>query len=239
MVHEKYGIGIYRGLEKIEVDGALKDYLVIEYAEGGKLYVLASETDRIQKYRSKESRAPKINRLGGSEWQKVRNKVKGHVSEVAQHLVKLYSERQAREGFAYSPDSEWQKEFEETFPYTETDDQLKAIEDVKADMESHKIMDRLVCGDVGFGKTEVAIRAAFKAVGDSKQVAYLVPTTILAEQHYETFTERMKDYPVTVRLLCRFCTQKEIKSTLRELKEGKVDIVIGTHRLLSKDVEFS
>lgn len=238
VVHEKYGIGIYRGLEKIEVDGALKDYLVIEYAEGGKLYVLASETDRIQKYRSKESRAPKINRLGGSEWQKVRNKVKGHVSEVAQHLVKLYSERQAREGFAYSPDSEWQKEFEETFPYTETDDQLKAIEDVKADMESHKIMDRLVCGDVGFGKTEVAIRAAFKAVGDSKQVAYLVPTTILAEQHYETFTERMKDYPVTVRLLCRFCTQKEIKSTLRELKEGKVDIVIGTHRLLSKDVEF-
>ena len=153
VVHEKYGIGIYRGLEKIEVDGALKDYLVIEYAEGGKLYVLASETDRIQKYRSKESRAPKINRLGGSEWQKVRNKVKGHVSEVAQHLVKLYSERQAREGFAYSPDSEWQKEFEETFPYTETDDQLKAIEDVKADMESHKIMDRLVCGDVGFGKT--------------------------------------------------------------------------------------
>ena len=238
VVHEKYGIGIYRGLEKIEVDGALKDYLVIEYAEGGKLYVLASETDRIQKYRSKESRAPKINRLGGSEWQKVRNKVKGHVSEVAQHLVQLYSERQAREGFAYSPDSEWQKEFEETFPYTETDDQLKAIEDVKADMESHKIMDRLVCGDVGFGKTEVAIRAAFKAVGDSKQVAYLVPTTILAEQHYETFTERMKDYPVTVRLLCRFCTQKEIKSTLRELKEGKVDIVIGTHRLLSKDVEF-
>ena len=238
VVHEKYGIGIYRGLEKIEVDGALKDYLVIEYAEGGKLYVLASETDRIQKYRSKESRAPKINRLGGSEWQKVRNKVKGHVSEVAQHLVKLYSERQAREGFAYSSDSEWQKEFEETFPYTETDDQLKAIEDVKADMESHKIMDRLVCGDVGFGKTEVAIRAAFKAVGDSKQVAYLVPTTILAEQHYETFTERMKDYPVTVRLLCRFCTQKEIKSTLRELKEGKVDIVIGTHRLLSKDVEF-
>lgn len=238
VVHEKYGIGIYRGLEKIEVDGALKDYLVIEYAEGGKLYVLASETDRIQKYRSKDSRAPKINRLGGSEWQKVRNKVKGHVSEVAQHLVKLYSERQAREGFAYSPDSEWQKEFEETFPYTETDDQLKAIEDVKADMESHKIMDRLVCGDVGFGKTEVAIRAAFKAVGDSKQVAYLVPTTILAEQHYETFTERMKDYPVTVRLLCRFCTQKEIKSTLRELKEGKVDIVIGTHRLLSKDVEF-
>lgn len=238
VVHEKYGIGIYRGLEKIDVDGALKDYLVIEYAEGGKLYVLASETDRIQKYRSKESRAPKINRLGGSEWQKVRNRVKGHVSEVAQHLVKLYSERQAREGFAYSEDSEWQKEFEETFPYTETDDQLKAIADVKADMESHKIMDRLVCGDVGFGKTEVAIRAAFKAVGDSKQVAYLVPTTILAEQHYETFTERMKDYPVTVRLLCRFCTQKEIKTTLRELKEGKVDIVIGTHRLLSKDVEF-
>lgn len=238
VVHEKYGIGIYRGLEKIEVDGAMKDYLVIEYAEGGKLYVLASETDRIQKYRSKEGRAPKINRIGGSEWQKVRNKVKGHVSEVAEHLVQLYAERQSREGYSYSSDSDWQREFEETFPYTETDDQLQAISDVKADMESKKIMDRLVCGDVGFGKTEIAIRAAFKAVGDSRQVAYLVPTTILAEQHYETFTERMKDYPVSIRLLCRFCTQKEIKTTLKELKEGKVDIVIGTHRLLSKDVEF-
>ena len=238
VVHEKYGIGGYKGIEKIEVDGALKDYLVIEYAEGGKLYVLASETDRIQKYRSKEGRPPKINRLGGNEWQKVRNRVKGHVDEVAEHLVNLYAERQSKEGYAYSPDSEWQKEFEETFPYKETDDQLRAIADVKADMESSRIMDRLVCGDVGFGKTEVAIRAAFKAVGDSRQVAYLVPTTILAEQHYETFTERMKDYPVVIRLLCRFCTQKEIKNTLRELKEGKVDIVIGTHRLLSKDVEF-
>lgn len=239
VVHEKYGIGIYKGLEKIEVDGAVKDYLVVEYAQGGKLYVLASETDRIQKYRSREGRAPKINRLGGSEWQKVRNRVKGHVSQVAEHLVKLYAQRQAKEGFSYAEDSEWQKEFEETFPYTETQDQLKAIADVKSDMESSKIMDRLVCGDVGFGKTEVAIRAAFKAVSNSKQVAYLVPTTILAEQHYETFTERMKDYPITVRLLCRFCTQKEIKATLRELKEGKVDVVIGTHRLLSKDVEFA
>lgn len=239
VVHEKCGIGVYRGLEKIEVDGAVRDYLVIEYAEGGKLYVLASETDRIQKFRSRDGRPPKINRLGGSEWQKVRNKVKGHVSEVAEHLVRLYAERQSREGFAYSPDTEWQKEFEETFPYTETDDQLRAIADVKADMESNRIMDRLVCGDVGFGKTEIAIRAAFKAVEDSRQVAYLVPTTILAEQHYETFTERMKDYPITVRLLCRFCTRKEITSTLRELKEGKVDIIIGTHRLLSKDVQFS
>ena len=238
VVHEKYGIGRYAGLEKIEVDGAMKDYLVIEYAEGGKLYVLASETDRIQKYRSRDGRPPKINRMGGSDWQKVRNKVKGHVSEVAQHLVNLYAERQSKPGYSYSEDSDWQKEFEETFPYTETDDQLKAIADVKADMESSKIMDRLVCGDVGFGKTEVAIRAAFKATCDGRQVAYLVPTTILAEQHYETFTERMKDYPITVRLLCRFCTQKEIKTTLRELREGKVDIVIGTHRLLSKDVEF-
>lgn len=238
VVHEKYGVGIYKGLEKLEVDGAVKDYLIIEYAEGGKLYVLASETDRIQKFRSREGRPPKINRLGGSEWTKTRNRVKGHVSQIAEHLVKLYAERQTREGFAYSPDSDWQLEFEETFPYTETEDQIKAIADVKSDMESSRIMDRLVCGDVGFGKTEVAIRAAFKAVGNSKQVAYLVPTTILAEQHYETFTERMKDYPVNVRLLCRFCTQKEIKSTLRELKEGTVDIVIGTHRLLSKDVEF-
>lgn len=238
VVHEKYGIGVYRGLEKLEVDGAYKDYLVIEYAEGGKLYVLASETDRIQKYRSRDGRAPKINRMGGSDWQKVRNKVRGHVAEVAEHLVRLYAERQSRQGFVYSHDSEWQREFEETFPYTETEDQLKAIEDVKADMESDKIMDRLVCGDVGFGKTEIAIRAAFKAVFDNRQVAYLVPTTILAEQHYETFTERMKDYPVTVRLLCRFCTRKEINTTIKDLKEGKVDIVIGTHRLLSKDVEF-
>lgn len=238
VVHEKYGIGIYRGIEKLEVDGAYKDYLVIEYAEGGKLYVLASETDRIQKYRSRDGRPPKINRMGGSDWQKVRNKVKGHVAEVAEHLVRLYAERQSRQGFAYSPDSEWQKEFEETFPYTETEDQMRAIADVKADMESTKIMDRLVCGDVGFGKTEVAIRAAFKAVTDGRQVAYLVPTTILAEQHYETFTGRMKDYPVTVRLLCRFCTRKEITTTLKELADGKVDIVIGTHRLLSKDVRF-
>lgn len=238
VVHEKYGIGVYRGLEKIEVDGAYKDYLVIEYAEGGKLYVLASETDRIQKYRSRDGRPPKINRMGGSDWKKIRNKVRGHVTEVARHLVELYAERQSKPGYAYSKDSEWQKEFEETFPYTETEDQLKAIADVKADMESEKIMDRLVCGDVGFGKTEIAIRAAFKAVCDGRQVAYLVPTTILAEQHYETFTERMKDYPMTVRLLCRFCTRKEITATLRELREGKVDIIIGTHRLLSKDVEF-
>lgn len=238
VIHEKYGIGIYRGIEKVEVDRVLKDYVTIEYAGGGKLYVLASEVEAIQKYSDKEGRKVKINRLGGSEWEKTRKRVQGHVTDIAKDLVDLYAKRQAEEGFQYSPDTVWQKEFEEMFPYVETEDQLRAITETKRDMESKKIMDRLICGDVGYGKTEIAIRAAFKAVGDSKQVAYLVPTTILAQQHYNTFRERMKDFPVEVRLLCRFCTAKEIKETIQDLKSGKVDIVIGTHRLLSKDVAF-
>lgn len=238
VIHEKYGIGIYRGIEKVEVDRVIKDYITIEYAGGGKLYVLASETDSIQKFSDKESRRPKINKLGSSEWEKTRSRVRGHVAEIAKDLVELYAKRQSQKGFAYSADTVWQREFEEMFPYEETEDQLKAINDTKQDMESDKIMDRLICGDVGYGKTEVAIRAAFKAVGDSRQVAYLVPTTILAQQHYNTFKERMKDFPIEIRLLCRFCTPKEIKETLKDLKAGRVDIVIGTHRLLSKDVEF-
>lgn len=238
VIHEKYGIGIYRGIEQVEVDNVYKDYITIEYAAGGKLYVLASEVDEIQKYSDKEGRRPKINKLGGGEWDKTRKRVKGHVAEVAKELVTLYAKRRDGKGHVYPADTVWQKEFEEMFPYEETEDQKNAINDTKKDMESTKIMDRLVCGDVGFGKTEVAIRAAFKAVSDSRQVAYLVPTTILAEQHYNTFKERMKDFPIEIRLLCRFCTPKEVRETIKDLKVGRVDIVIGTHRLLSKDVEF-
>ena len=238
VIHERYGVGIYGGIEKVEVDGVLKDYVTINYADGGKLYVLASEVQSVQKFGDKEGRRPKINKLGGKDWEKTRNRVKGHVANIAKELVDLYAKRQVSEGYRYSEDTVWQKEFEEMFPYEETEDQKKAIAETKADMESGKVMDRLICGDVGFGKTEVAIRAAFKAVGDGRQVAYLVPTTILAEQHYNTFKERMKDFPVEIRLLCRFCTPKEIKETINDLKAGRVDIVIGTHRLLSKDVVF-
>ncbi len=238
VVHEKHGVGIYRGIEKVETDGRLKDYISIEYAKGSKLFVPVEQLDVIGKLSGKDGMKPKLNKLGGTEWEKVRQRVKGHVADIAKELVELYAIRETTKGFAYSEDSQWQKEFEELFPYEETHDQQKAIEDTKSDMESEKIMDRLVCGDVGFGKTEIAIRAAFKAVQDNRQVAYLVPTTILAEQHFNTFKERMKDFPVNIRMLSRFCTSKEIKHTIEEMKNGMADIVIGTHRLLSKDVEF-
>ena len=238
VVHERHGIGIYRGIEKVETDGRLKDYICIEYARGSKLFVPVEQLDIIGKLSGKDGVKPKLNRLGGAEWEKVRQRVKGHVAEIAQELVNLYAIRESSHGFAFSPDTQWQREFEELFPYEETLDQQKAIDDTKRDMESSKIMDRLICGDVGFGKTEIAIRAAFKAAQDNKQVAYLVPTTILAEQHYNTFTQRMKDYPVNIKLLSRFRTPKEIKDTLKDIKNGTVDIVIGTHRLLSKDVIF-
>lgn len=238
VVHEKHGVGIYRGIDKVETEGRLKDYISIEYAKGSKLFVPVEQLDMIGKLSSRDATRVKINRLGGPEWTKVRQSVKSHVDNIAKELVELYAIRQSGKGFACSPDTEWQKEFEELFPYEETYDQQKAIDDTKQDMESDKIMDRLVCGDVGFGKTEVAIRAAFKAVQDNRQVAYLVPTTILAEQHYNTFVERMKNYPVNIRMLSRFCTPKEVKKTIEELKNGMVDIVIGTHRILSKDVVF-
>lgn len=238
VVHERHGVGIYRGIEKVETEGRLKDYISIEYAKGSKLFVPVEQLDVIGKLSGKEGAKPKLNRLGGVEWEKVRQKVRGHVADIAQELVNLYAIRQMSKGFVYSEDSPWQREFEELFPYEETADQQKAIDDTKRDMESDRIMDRLVCGDVGFGKTEVAIRAAFKAVQDNRQVAYLVPTTILAEQHFNNFCERMKDFPVNIRMLSRFCTPKEIKQTLTDMKSGAVDIVIGTHRLLSKDVDF-
>ncbi len=239
VVHEKHGLGIYLGIEKIEVDQVAKDYISIEYSGGAKLFILASQLDLIQKYSSKEGKRPKLNKLGGTEWEKTKSKVRGKVQVIAKELVELYAVRQSKEGYAFSEDTVWQKEFEEMFPYEETDDQLKAIEDTKADMESRRIMDRLICGDVGYGKTEIAIRAAFKAVQDGKQVAYLVPTTVLAQQHYNTFKERMQDFPVNVGMLSRFLSAKEQKKTLDNLKKGQVDIIIGTHRLLSKDLDYS
>ncbi len=238
VVHEQYGLGIYKGIETITVDEIDKDYISIEYQGGSKLYVLCSNLESIQKYASASDKPPKLNKLGGTEWARTKGKVKEQIEQVAKELVELYAIRQETEGYAFSEDTVWQKEFEELFPYEETEDQMHAIEETKKDMESRKIMDRLICGDVGYGKTEIAIRAAFKAVLDSKQVAYLVPTTILAQQHYNSFMERMKDFPVKVRMLSRFCTTKEQHETLRALAKGEVDIVIGTHRLLSKDVAY-
>lgn len=238
VVHESHGLGIYRGIEKVEVEKVIKDYMKIEYRDGGNLYILATGLDVIQKYASADARKPKLNKLGSKEWGKTKSKVKGAVWEVAKDLVELYAKRQEKQGFAFGKDTVWQQEFEELFPYEETQDQLTAIEATKKDMESNRIMDRLICGDVGFGKTEIAIRAAFKAVQDGKQVALLVPTTILAQQHYNNFLQRMKDFPVRIDLMSRFRTVTEQKKTLQDTKKGLVDILIGTHRILSKDMEF-
>ena len=225
-------------MEKIESDGITKDYINIEYKDASNLFVPASQLELIQKYSNLSARKPKLNKLGGTEWEKTKSRVRSQVQIAAQDLVKLYAERQAKEGYAYGKDTVWQKEFEELFPYEETEDQLSAIEDTKRDMESHRIMDRLICGDVGYGKTEVAIRAAFKAVMDSKQVVYLVPTTILAQQHYNSFKERMEHYPVEIAMLSRFCTPKEQKRIFDGLKNGTIDIVIGTHKVLSKNIKY-
>ncbi len=238
VVHENHGLGIYRGIEKIEVDKTEKDYIKIEYEKGSNLYILATQLEQIQKYASKDARKPKLNKLGGQEWSKTKSKVHGAVRQVAKELVELYAKREQQDGYVYGPDTVWQREFEELFPFEETQDQLMAIEDTKRDMQSKKIMDRLVCGDVGYGKTEIAIRAAFKAVQENKQVVYLCPTTILAEQHYNNFCQRMKDYPIKIDLLCRFRSAAEQKKTIENLKKGQVDILIGTHRVLSKDVVY-
>ena len=238
VVHENHGLGIYKGIEKIEVDKVTKDYIKIEYAGGGVLYILATGLDVIQKYSGGEGRKPKLNKLNSVEWKNTKAKVKGAVKEIARELVELYALRQEKQGFQFGEDTVWQKEFEEAFPYEETYDQLLAIEATKKDMESTRIMDRLVCGDVGYGKTEIAIRAAFKAVSDGKQVVFLVPTTILAQQHYNTLIQRMMDFPVSIDVLSRFRTAAEQKKTLERLKKGSLDIVIGTHRVLSADVKF-
>lgn len=238
VVHENHGLGVYKGIEKIEVDRIAKDYMKISYAGDSNLYIPATQLDLIQKYAGSDAKKPKLNRLGTQEWTKTRTRVRSAVREIAKDLVELYAARQEQEGYVYGEDTVWQKEFEEMFPFEETEDQLLAIEAVKRDMQSKKIMDRLICGDVGYGKTEIAIRAAFKAVQENKQVVYLVPTTILAQQHYNTFLQRMKDFPVRVDLMCRFNSPAQQKKTIEDLKRGLVDIVIGTHRVLSEDMKF-
>lgn len=236
VIHEDHGLGIYRGIEKIERDGITKDYVRIEYQGGASCYVPVSKLDRIQRYAAGEAVSPKLNKLGGTEWTKTKSRVKREIHEMAKELIALYAARLQGQGIVFGKDTVWQREFEEMFEFEETEDQLRAIEDTKRDMETGKVMDRLICGDVGYGKTEIAIRAAFKAVQEGYQVLYLVPTTILARQHYNTFIQRMKDYPVEIDCLSRFNTPKEQKKILEDLKRGMTDIVIGTHRLLSKDL---
>ncbi|AIM16612.1 MULTISPECIES: transcription-repair coupling factor [Neobacillus] len=238
VVHVNHGIGKYLGIETLVINGIHKDYLHIRYQGTDKLYVPVEQIDLVQKYVGSEGKEPKIYKLGGSDWKKVKKKVKSSVEDIADDLIKLYAEREAAVGFAYSPDGDLQREFEASFPYRETEDQLRSIHEIKKDMERPRPMDRLLCGDVGYGKTEVAIRAAFKAIADGKQVAFLVPTTILAQQHYETIRERFQDYPINIGLLSRFRTKKQQTETIKGLKAGTVDIVIGTHRLLSKDIVY-
>lgn len=238
VVHVNHGIGVYKGIKQIEVDGHKRDYLDIVYDKGDKLYVPVDQMDLVQKFIGAEGKTPKVNKLGGTEWTKAKTKVKNSINEIAQDLVKLYAARSTIKGYKFSKDTEWQKQFEDEFPYEETPDQLTSLAEIKADMESDKPMDRLLCGDVGYGKTEVAFRAAFKAVMDGKQVAFLVPTTILAEQHYKNMLKRFSDFPVKIDMVSRFRSTKEQKATLKAVKEGNVDILVGTHRLVSKDVVF-
>ncbi|SDB24839.1 transcription-repair coupling factor [Eubacterium oxidoreducens] len=238
VVHERYGLGIYRGIEQVKSANTLKDYLLIEYAKEEKLYIQVAQLEALQKYAGRDAKKVKLSKLGGQEWIRTKQKVQSAVLDIAQELVDLYAIRQKEQGYAFGPDTVWQTEFEERFPFEETADQIAAIEDTKRDMESKKIMDRLICGDVGYGKTEIAIRAAFKAVQEHKQVIFLAPTTILAQQHYNTFVQRMGDLGVEIELLCRFRTAAQIKESLKKLKKGTADIVIGTHRVLSKDVEL-
>ena len=238
VVHKNYGIGIYIGVNTITADGTTKDYIKLKYQNDDILYVPTNQLDSIRKYNGGDAINPPINKLGSKDWRETKERVKKNLRAVARELLELYAKREKAKGYAYSKDTPWQTQFEDQFPYQETDDQLRCIEEVKKDMESQKPMDRLLCGDVGYGKTEVAIRAAFKAVMDHKQVAYLVPTTVLAGQQYEEFKERMKDFPIKVEILNRFKSAKYQKEVIKKLALGEVDIVIGTHRLLSKDVEF-
>ncbi len=238
VVHKRYGIGIYIGVNTIKADGTIKDYIKIKYKNDDILYIPTNDLDSIRKYIGGDAIQPKINRLGGKEWENTKTKVKNNLREVARELIELYAKREKLQGFSFSKDTPWQNEFEAKFPYQETEDQLRCIEEVKKDMELVKPMDRLLCGDVGYGKTEVALRAAFKAVMDQKQVAYLAPTTVLAEQQYQEFKERVKDFPIKVEILNRFKSKKYQEEVIKKLKLGEVDIVIGTHRVLSQDVEF-
>lgn len=238
VVHVNHGIGEYVGMETLEVDGVHQDYITIVYRDNGKLFIPVTQLNMVQKYVSAEAKTPKVNKLGGGEWQKTKNKVTAKIEDIADDLIELYAQREAERGYAFPKDDQMQADFEAQFPYPETDDQLRSTAEIKHDMERVQPMDRLLVGDVGFGKTEVALRAAFKAVEAGKQIAFLVPTTILAQQHYENLLTRFADFPVRVGLLSRFKTRKEVNATLKDLATGQVDIVIGTHRLLSKDVEF-
>ena len=239
VVHRRYGIGIYIGVNTITADGTTRDYLKLKYSGDDILYIPTNSLDEIRKYVGGEELNLKLNKLGSKDWEKTTNKVRNNLRAVAKELIELYARREKSKGYAFSKDTEWQKQFEEAFPYVETDDQLRCIDEVKKDMENEKPMDRLLCGDVGYGKTEVAIRAAFKAVMDHKQVAYLAPTTVLAKQQYETFKERMKDFPIRVDVLNRFRTTKDKNRIIKKMKLGEIDILIGTHILLGKDVEFN
>lgn len=238
IVHATHGIGQYIGIHTLTVDGVKKDYIKLKYRDEDTLYIPTSQLDSIRKYMGAGENAPKLNKLGSKEFANTKAKVKAGLKDIAKGLIELYAKRRQAVGYKFSKDTVWQKEFEDAFPYQETDDQLRCIEEVKADMESERPMDRLLCGDVGYGKTEVAIRAAFKAVMDGKQVAYLVPTTILAQQQYESFKERMTNYPVKVNVLNRFKTTKEKNEILRQLRNGELDIIIGTHRIIQKDIQF-
>lgn len=238
VVHQSHGIGQYMGTQKMVVGGITKDYLKIKYHGTDHLYVPIDQLNLLYKYVGNTEKQLKLNRLGGSDWNKTKQRVRAATADMAKQLIALYAAREKTKGYAFSPDTAWQREFEDTFPYQETEDQMRSIEEVKQDMESDRPMDRLLCGDVGYGKTEVALRAAFKAVNDSKQVAYLCPTTILAMQHYNTFCRRMENFPVRVEMLSRFRTAAQQKKILKQLKSGEIDVLIGTHRLLQKDVVF-
>ncbi|MEH7335659.1 transcription-repair coupling factor [Neobacillus drentensis] len=238
VVHVNHGIGKYLGIETLVINGIHKDYLHIRYQGTDKLYVPVEQIDQVMKYVGSEGKEPKIYKLGGTDWKKVKKKVQSSVQDIADDLIKLYAEREAAVGYAFTPDGDMQREFETSFAYQETEDQLRSIHEIKKDMERGRPMDRLLCGDVGYGKTEVAIRAAFKAIADGKQVAFLVPTTILAQQHFETLRERFQDYPINIGLLSRFRSKKQQTDTIKGLKAGSCDIVVGTHRLLSKDIVY-
>lgn len=238
VVHHTHGIGLYKGIETLVADGARKEYLKIEYRDGGLLYIPTTQMDLIQKYIGSEGRDPKLNKLGGTEWSKQKSRVKESLKQLAEGLIRLEAERAAKKGFAFSPDSIWQKQFEEAFAYEETKDQLRCTEELKEDMESIRPMNRLLCGDVGYGKTEVALRAVFKAAMDGKQSAFLVPTTVLASQHYENFKTRFEQFPITIEMLSRFRTAGEQKKIIKDLKSGRIDLIVGTHKLFNKDIRF-
>ncbi|WP_338843201.1 transcription-repair coupling factor [Pediococcus pentosaceus] len=238
VVHVNHGIGKFMGMTTMEVDGVHQDYMTIQYKGSGQLFIPVTQLNLVQKYVAAEGKSPKLNKLGGSDWAKTKKNVASKIEDIADDLIELYAKREAEKGFAFKPDDSYQRQFDNDFPYTETPDQLRSIEEIKKDMERERPMDRLLVGDVGYGKTEVALRAAFKAVESGKQVAILVPTTILAQQHFDTMNERFEGYPIATGILSRFQTGAQVKETLEGLKDGSVDVIVGTHRLLSKDIEF-